>query len=291
MRDRYLLVLALVMIALCGCHKKKPADDTPRTKVEDYQPAEIVDLPAPDVKPVSDSVDAAKKDVSDSQSDVQQVLNAARASDQPLVQRAVPPLTDADTKLTSANGNLDQAKARIATLELQIKEKEDSITKAKQNYDGLKAAAEKDRKAHTAALGDKDKEIAKRDKRIADLENEAMRNARNRLFWMGTLLMLGGIGSFAAVFLLGFAAGWRLGPILAGAGAAMMALSELLPTIVYYAEVVFIVGTIGLVLWLLWEAFLHHPKKAAPIAAAAAPAPVVTVSVAPPPFPPSPAGP
>jgi hypothetical protein len=225
MKKALWLLMLLLMPALFGCsHTSKTKPWTPQTVSEPP--------PAPDTKPVEVEVKAG-------QSDLQEVIKVAKATP------AAAPIV---SKLESADGHLTNALLKNETLTQQVKATVEDDRQAREVLNGnIKQAGE----TIDALTKERD-----------ELKDEAMRNARNRLMWMGILLIIGGAGSVAAFFFLGFTAGPKLAPILVMSGAFLITLSQVLQKIVFYTEVGFGIGALVLVIWIMWHLFHHVPEGA-----------------------------
>lgn len=242
----------LLAAALAGCAVRK-AGPAKVTQLQRQPLAEVV--PLPDLKPALADVDGAQRDAAAAQDNVHVAQTAVAAGDCPA---AAAPLSSADAQLNSAGAQLADLKTRAAELQKQLAASETARQAREkslnEDFTRLQAAAKTD------AAGQQ-KVIEALNKRVADLENEALNSARSKLTWIGVLLLLGAAAALAAMT-QGFVAGWKIAAVTGPVGAICITLAQLLPKIVAGVEIGFGVAALAALAWIAWHFLRHVPPPA-----------------------------
>lgn len=245
-------ILILVVSAGSGCGSKKAVDPLESTKT--FQATPLPEAPAlPDAKPTGEAIDGAKEGTTAAQSNVRIARTAVEAGNAPA---AVQPLKQGDEQLTGVLGRLVDAQDLNAAQAVQMQA-------LKAYYDMALAQREKDFLALKAECtkneASRDKSIGSLKAEVAKLKDEAVQGTKELLSWIGGLLILAGIGSVVAMFMLGFRAGLRVGVVCGAMGSVCIAVASVLTQIVFWTKIGLGVGLLGTVGYGLWTLYRHVP--------------------------------
>ena len=240
-----ILALALVLCTGCGRPKTQSASDGAVSKFRTT--ALPVPPPAPDVEPI-------KVEIGGAQRNVQSVLNAARASDAPIAAQAVPALTEADARLTTATALAEDLSRLIAESE-RIHASIAKITQG--DLSRLADACKTD-----GASASKQIEVLERENQ--KLRDEELNSAKRRLYGLGIILLLAGAGGVVSMFMLGFTPGILIAKIAVPLGAICLALASLLQKIIWWTELSLGIGAAITLAICVWHLFWHEPPKKKP---------------------------
>lgn len=241
---RFAAIIALALVLCTGCGRPKTIDAA-NGEVSKFRTTALpVPPPPPDVDPI-------KVEIAGAQKNVQSVLNAARASDAPIAAQAVPALTEADARLTSATVLADDLGKLIAESE-RIHTSIAKITQSDLNR--LADACKTD-----GASASKQIEALERENQ--KLRDEELNSAKRRLYGLGIILLLAGAGGVVSMFMLGFTPGILIAKMAVPLGAICLALASMLTKIIWWTELGLVIALVITLAIGAWKLFWHEPPK------------------------------
>jgi hypothetical protein len=249
--------LILILLPFLVCCTKKPSEPVTNNS-KDFKTEAIVLPPDPDPEPIVKNNNLVKEDIKVAKQNVDGVLDKAKKSDVPIAKEVIPPLTTASNSLANGQVHAEAVNSEVERLKMELE-----ITKTA-NAKAIETRSGEIEKIRGAALKDtesRDKAIAERDKKIADLENEDLQWAKIRLGGIGLGFLLLGAGSIVAMIMLGFAPGKLIAMCAFPMGLICIALAALLTKLIFWTEVGLGICLVFGIIYAVWHTFWYHPPE------------------------------
>lgn len=233
-------IAALVLLFLLGCGKKKTFE-VPNSVATIQETPLIASPPPPEFEPIKTPIIAADK-----KADTLAVM--AQKSPEGKVALPIIAGVKADHAAAIAATNVAEKRSeevqKVGTKNDQIQEK---------NLADFKASAATDKADAKKIIDDQNETIGK-------LENAKYDKAASWYFWISVVLMLGGVGSIAAMLTVGFPAGLKVGLLCIPVGAFSMWVSFHIHTIDTWIGWAVIASIVAGVAYLVWHGFRRDPN-------------------------------